>query len=124
MPTNELGYVSIPTADAKLASHLEAGVFGVPQRGVLPDSPFRKSGYNYWKGTDGNWWYYDERQGTTASARTVDGATIKYGSLMGTYVPDYRTANAYHDAIGAVRKRDKVCLGPLNPVPGMCVLVK
>lgn len=124
MPTNELGFVSIPTADAKLASHLDAGALGVPQRGVLPDSPFRKTGYNYWKGTDGNWWYYDARQGTTASARTVDGATIKYGSLMGTYVPDYKTANAYHDAVGAVRKRDRVCIGPLNPMPGMILLVK
>lgn len=43
---------------------------------------------------------------------------------MGTYVPDYKTANAYHDAVGAVRKRDRVCIGPLNPMPGMILLVK
>lgn len=124
MPTNSEGCVSIPTSDARLSSRLYPGAFGVPQRGVTLDSPYRKTGLNYWKGVSDGWWYYDTVVVWTEACRTVHSGIVKYGSYMSQYVPDYTTSDAYHDAVGAVRKRDKVCLGPLNPVPGMCVLVK
>ena len=127
VPTNDEGYVTIPMTDAKLSEKLAKGVFDVPQRGVTPDSPLRKSGVDYWKGNDGNWWYYDSHLVPIVGqadprVRTVNAAN--YGGTLAQRGIDSSKDNPYPDAAGAARRLNKVCLGPLNPVPGMCVLVK
>lgn len=124
--TNELGKVVIPMDDAKLAGRfVRTSPAGVDQLGVATDSPFKKYGWSYWKGNDGNWWYRDDdSKGYTEGCRTINLTTIRYGGHITSYGFDPVNDPAYYDAVGSVRKQGRVCLGPLNPVPGMLLLLR
>lgn len=121
--TNGLGQIVIPMVDAVLSDRYRTTApAGVWQRGIMPDSPCRRTGWLYWKGTDGGWWYHDEQsKGYMMGCRRVNLSEIKYGGYISSYVPGHETLPAYHDAIGRDRKRGKVSVGPIVPIGGTAI---